>query len=136
MARNLQSVNDCTTLIKIQVQNTEYQAGSGAATRFETLRAPLGLDDDGKEITTDCFYVNWQNAFGATAIQMQADGVMKPARIRMPYVPKVFETLQSKGCKILRGGKEEDAFMLNSNVDNIEEKNKALEFQVKRWEDK
>lgn len=141
---NILEVKDCTTLIKIQVQKTEYQAGSGAATVFETLSVPLAFDADGniakdengKEFITDCFYVNWQNAFGAQAIQMQADGVIQPARIRMTFARKIYEALKTRNCKILRYGKEDDAFMLNSGVDNIAEKNKVLEFQVKRWEDK
>jgi hypothetical protein len=51
--KNIQQVNNRTTLIKIQVQNTGYVAGGGSSTIFETLCVPLGKNAAGENIMTE-----------------------------------------------------------------------------------
>ncbi len=85
---------------------------------------------------TDCFYCEWLGSYGALAIQQQAEGIIQPARVRMPYVKAVYDALQSKNVKIYKNGKDDEqhTFCLNSAADNYIESNKMLEFQVKRYE--
>lgn len=131
-----QKVKRKRTLIKFAIQNSNYVEGKGACTKYELLQVPIGLDDEGNQIMTDCFYCEWLGSYGALAIQQQADGVTEPARIRMPYVKSVYDALKSKAVKIYKYGKEDDqhTFCLNSSADNYLEENKMLEFRVKRYE--
>ncbi len=131
-----QKIKRKRTLIKFAIQNSNYVEGKGACTNYELLQVPIGLDDDGNKIMTDCFYCEWLGSYGALAIQQQADGNILPARLRMPYVKAVYDALQTKNCKIYKYGKEDEqhTFCLNSSADNYLEENKMLEFQVKRHE--
>lgn len=54
-----QTVKEKRTLVRFAVQKTRYVAGNGAATEWETIKVNIGTTDDGKPITTDCFYVEW-----------------------------------------------------------------------------
>lgn len=124
------------TLIKFGVQKTDYVKGEGARTHWDTVRVPVGSDCDGKEITTDCFYCEWLNSYGANATQQQADGVIQPARVRMTYVKAVYDALTTKDVKIYKNGITDAAhtYEINSAADNYIESNKMLEFQVKKYE--
>lgn len=131
-----QKVKRKRTLIKFAIQNSNYVEGEGACTDFEILQVPIGLNDKNEQIFTDCFYCEWLSSYGASAIQQQADGVLQPARVRMPYVKAVYDALQSKDVRIYKNGiaDEQHTFCLNSAADNYIESNKMLEFQVKRYE--
>lgn len=124
------------TLIKFAIQQTNYIEGEGACTGWIPLQVPIGFDDYGNEITTDCFYCEWLNSYGNNAIQQQSDGVIRPARVRMPYVKVVYEALTTKDVRIYKNGVADDAhtFQLASAADNYIESNKMLEFQVKKYE--
>ncbi|WP_300916018.1 hypothetical protein [Helicobacter rodentium] len=124
------------TLVKFGIQTSSYVEGEGACTDFKLLQVPIGFDKDGKQIMTDCFYCEWLGSYGALAIQQQAEGIIQPARVRMPYVKAVYDALQSKNVKIYKNGKDDEqhTFCLNSAADNYIESNKMLEFQVKRYE--
>ena len=78
-----QTVKEKRTLVRFAVQKTRYVAGNGAATEWETIKVNIGTTDDGKPITTDCFYVEWLSSYGAAAIQQQSDGVIRPARVAL-----------------------------------------------------
>lgn len=101
-----QTVKEKRTLVRFAVQKTRYVAGNGAATEWETIKVNIGTTDDGKPITTDCFYVEWLSSYGAAAIQQQSDGVIDDAH----------------------------AFKLAAAADNYLQQNKMLEFQVKKYE--
>lgn len=124
------------TLIKFAIQQTTYIEGEGACTGWILLQVPIGFDDNGNEILTDCFYCEWLNSYGNNAIQQQSDGVIRPARVRMPYVNAVYEALITKDARIYKNGIIDDAhtFQLASAADNFIESNKMLEFQVKKYE--
>lgn len=124
------------TLIKIAIKKTDYTAGIGAVGGYEIIKAQIATNPDGTPVYTDCFYCDWQNAFGLNAIQLEQTNVAQPARVRMPYVRNVYEALQSKTARIYKNGREDPAhtFVLNSSVDNVDEQNKSIEFQVKHNE--
>jgi len=133
-----QRVKEKRTLIKFGVQSTTYVSGVGSSTVWETVTVPIGTDAAGNEVTTDCFYCEWLNSYGQVAIQQQADGVNRPARVRMPYVATVYDALTNKAIRIYKNGIVDDAhtFQLASAADNYIESNKMLEFNVKKYEGK
>jgi hypothetical protein len=126
-----QTVTQCRTLVKFDVQESIYTTGVGASTVWNRLTVSLSEDT-----TTDCFYCEWQNAFGGNAIEQQALGNLQPARIRLPYVKKLYDALVTSKVKIYKNGIADDlhTFELNSSPDNYLEGNKFIEFQVKRVE--
>lgn len=131
-----QRVKQKRTLIKFAVQRTEYAAGKGATTSWEPLRVQIGTDEHGAPVMTDCFYCEWLGSYGSTAIQQQADGVIRPARVRLPFVKSVYEALIGSDVRIYLHGIPDAAhtFALASAADNYAEQNKMLEFQVKQYE--
>lgn len=131
-----QSVKEKRTLVRFAVQKTRHIAGKGAATEWETIKSQIGTTDGGDPIMTDCFYVEWLSSYGAAAIQQQSDGVIRPARVRMPYVKAVYDALITKDVRIYLHGVTDDAhaFRLASAADNYLQQNKMLEFQVKKYE--
>lgn len=124
------------TLVKFAVQRTRYVAGEGSATAWEPILVSIGKDDIGDDIMTDCFYCEWLNSYGNTAIQQQADGIIRPARVRIPFVKKLYEALCTENVRVYKNGIIDDAhcFILASAADNYIEDNKMLEFQVKKYE--
>lgn len=133
-----QRVKEKRTLIKFAQQITSYAAGAGASTTWTPLVVPIGTDENGNDVTTDCFYCEWLNSYGQNAIQQQADGVIRPARVRMSYVASVYEALTNKAVRIYKNGINDDAhtFVLASAADNYIEGNKMIEFNVKKFEGK
>jgi len=132
-----QNVNKARTLIKFGVQNTDYVAGVGVSTVYDLLTVKVGTDDDGEDLTTDCFYCEWLGSYGAAAIQQQSDGIIRPARVRMKYVDAVYNALISKKPVIIyyRGiVDDEHAFTLASSADNYLSENQMLEFAVQKRE--
>lgn len=131
-----QTVRRKRTLIKFAKQITSYKPGEGSTTTWETIKVPIGKDYSGADILTDCFYCEWLGSYGNVAIQQQADGVIRPARVRMTYVRSIYEALISGEVKIYKNGVIDDAhcFTLASAADNYIEGNKMLEFQVKKYE--
>ncbi|MEG1609260.1 MAG: hypothetical protein RR348_05275 [Clostridia bacterium] len=124
------------TLIKFATQNTVYTAGEGSTTSWQTISVPLGNDELGNQIVTDCFYCEWLNSYGNTAIEQQADGVIRSARVRMTFVLAIYNALISGDVRIYKNGVADDkhTFCLASAADNYIEDNKMLEFQVKKYE--
>jgi len=129
------TVRETRTLIKFGVPQSVYTGGQGtSATTYVLLTVVIGQDALGADITTDCFYCEWRNSFGAQAIQQQADGIQDPARVRLPFVQAVYDALRKKQVRVYKHGltDAEHTFELTSSVDNYAEENKMLEFQVKR----
>ena len=83
-----QTVKEKRTLVRFAVQKTRYVAGNGAATEWETIKVNIGTTDDGKPITTDCFYVEWLSSYGAAAITT--------VRRRYPPRPRAYAVRQSR----------------------------------------
>lgn len=133
-----QTVKQKRTLVKFAVRKTVHIAGQGSAATWETISVKIGEADNGSPITTDCFYCEWLNSYGQAAVKQQADGVMRPARLRMPFVQAVYDALLTKDVRIYLYGKQDEAhmFCLASAADNYLEQNKMLEMQVRRYEDK
>ncbi len=130
-----QTVKEKRTLVKFGYQDTIYQAGIGYTTNYVLLTVTLGFDEETEQpITTDSFYCEWQNSFGNQAIKLEADNVLQPARIRIPFVQALYELLTTKDVKIYKNGLTDKAhtFVLNSGVDNYMEQQKMMEFQVKK----
>ena len=127
-----QRVREKRTLIKFATQQTTYTEGRGSSTSWQPITAQIGTDDDGSPITTDCFYCEWLGSYGSTAIQQQADGIIRPARVRMPFVQSVYDALLSVDVRIYLYGMTDAAhtFKLASAADNYKNENKMLEFQV------
>lgn len=133
-----QTVNERRTLVKFAVQRTRHIAGKGAATMWETIAVNIGEDGSGSPITTDCFYCEWLNSYGQAALKQQADGVIRPARLRMPYVKAVYDALITSDVRIYLYGIQDEAhtFCLASAADNYLNQNKMIEMQVKKYEGK
>lgn len=130
-----QQLDEKRTLVKFGVQKTTHIAGKGASTVWETIEVPIGTDDDGNPIMTDAFYCEWVGSYGAAAIQQQADGVVRPARVRLPFVQKIYDALTTKSVRIYLRGKTDAAhtFILASSADDYLEQHKFIEFQVKHY---
>lgn len=130
-----QEVKQRRTLVKFGVPVTEYIEGEGAKTSWKLLTVKVGTAPNGEPITTDCFYCEWLNAFGATAIQRQAEGTIRPARVRMKFVQCVYAALLNGGVRVYLHGKqdEQNTFTLSSAPDNYVNGNKLLEFNVKQY---
>ena len=130
-----QTVKERRTLVKFAVQRTTHIAGSGAATTWETIAVKIGEADDGSPIMTDCFYCEWLGSYGAVAIQQQADNVIRPARVRMPFVRRIYDALVNGDVRIYLYGRTDAAsvFVLASAADNYLNENKMLEFNVKQY---
>lgn len=130
-----QTIKKARTLVRFAVQKTRYVAGQGSATEWETIKVPIGTDSEsGAPIMTDCFYCEWLNSYGAAAIQQQADGVIRPARVRMPYVKEVYNALTTKDVRIYLNGDTAHPFRLASAADDYLQQHKMIEFQVKLYE--
>ena len=130
-----QTVKKKRTLIKFGVPQAVYTSGQGTtAVNYVFITAVIGTDENNENITTDCFYCEWRNSYGTQAIQQQADGIIAPARVRLPFVQAVYDALQQKQVRIYKNGltDAEHTFVLNSTPDNYNEENKMLEFQVKK----
>lgn len=131
-----QEVKKKRTLVKFAVQCTEYEEGKGVTTVWKPICVQIGTDDYGAPIMSDCFYCEWLGSYGAAAIQQQADGVIRPARVRLTYVKRLYDALLNSDVKIYLHGLADDAhtFKLASAADDILQENKTLEFQVKKYE--
>lgn len=130
-----QEVNERRTLVKFGIPATEYVAGEGSKTTWRVLSVQIGTDEKGEPITTDCFYCEWLNSFGSVAIQQQADGTLRPARVRMRFVQRVYNALLKGDVRVYLHGKQDDehTFVLSSAIDNYINANKMLEFNVKQY---
>lgn len=132
----VQQVKRKRTLVKFAVQRTKYIEGRGSITSWEPIKVTIGKDENGVDIVTDCFYCEWLGSYGNIAIQQQADGVIRPARVRMPFVKKLYDALTSEDVRVYKNGIADSAhcFTLASAADNYIEGNKMLEFQVRKYE--
>lgn len=131
-----QTVKRKRTLIKIATQVTDYTAGEGASTKWQTISVCVGHSvPDNAPIMSDCLYCEWLGSYGSVAIQQQADGVTRPARVRMPFVQSVYDALLAGDVRIYLDGKTDAAhtFTLASAADNYLNDNKMLEFNVKQY---
>lgn len=131
-----QTVKRKRTLVKFAVQRTKYVESEGSTTTWQPIEVSIGKDENDVDIMTDCFYCEWLNSYGNTAIQQQADGVIRPARVRIPFVKKLYDALCTEDVRVYKNGVVDDAhcFILASAADNYIEDNKMLEFQVKKYE--
>lgn len=119
------------TAIKIAVKKTVKKGKT--STDWEIISLPIG---GGK--FTQTFYCEWLSSYGAVAIQQQADGVTRVARIRMPFIPQVYEALISKAVRVYKDGIVDEAhtFVLASSADDLKGEHKIIEYQVKKYEGK
>lgn len=130
-----QTVKKKRASIRFAVQQTRYIAGKGTATEWETIKAQIGNDNESDApIMTDCFYCEWLGSYGAAAIAQQSDGVIRPARVRMPYVKEVYDALTTKDVRIYLNGDTAHPFRLASAADDYLQQHKMIEFQVKLHE--
>jgi hypothetical protein len=131
-----QRVKKKRTLVKFYVQESEYVAGRGAVTEWKPITVCIGHDESGAEITTDCFWCEWMGSWGSVSIQQQADGVHQAARVRLPFVQKLYDALTARDVRIYKNGVIDEAhrFSLASSANNYQEQNQMLEFQVKKHE--
>lgn len=119
-----------TTVKFIKIESLYVSGGEP-----EQVRTPITARLYG-EFVTDRFHCNWTTNFGSLGISQQEQGIKESGRVRMPYVKVIVDAM--RGCDellILKDGidDEEHTFVLNSSVDDISEKHKEIEFQVKRW---
>lgn len=130
-----QTVKKARTLIKFATQATVYTAGVGANTEWQTIKVCVGRDIyTNTPIMSDFFYCEWLGSYGAVAVQQQADGVTRPARVRMPFVQCIYDALVEGDVRIYLDGKSDatHTFTLASAADNYLNESKMLEFNVKQ----
>ena len=131
-----QTVRRKRTLVKFHVQETVYIEGRGSVTEWKPITVRIGYDASGAEILTDSFWCEWMGSYGSVAIQQQADGVNRAARVRLPFVQKLYDALTTRDVRIYKNGVIDEAhrFTLASSANNYVEGNQMLEFQVKKHE--
>lgn len=112
------------TLIKFTTEKTVYVSGVGVQKGKPT---PFTVNFGG--VDTDCFYCEWLDAFGKTAIEYEQKGMKSPARVRMTYLQELYDLLTTEAVKILRNGNPQMAYELNSAPMHFDD---ILEFQVRR----
>ena len=92
------------------------------------------------------FPCEWRGTHGNAQITAQAAGVLDSARIRMPFVPDLYEKLRTAEIVIIKGadpaavtasGPNElnpNVYTVWGGVDNMQEECQYMEFNVRRYE--
>ncbi|MHC1772950.1 MAG: hypothetical protein AB9907_14715 [Flexilinea sp.] len=130
-----------TTAVSFYEQTTTYTSGQGvekAWTRYESE-----LSDDSKIFV---FFCEWIGTYGEMKIAAQAQGVSDSARVKMPYIPELYNKLRTQKIVIAKHADDDvlsdgeidasnvNAYRVWGGVDNIREENQHMEFNVMRYE--
>lgn len=117
----------------------------------ETYTAGEGTTMTWNQFTTgsqSAIWVEWRGSFGDQRIAASAQGIMDSARIRMSYIPALYELIRTKKVVIIKNidasavdadplrpkPENPNTYTLWGGVDNIQEACQWMEFNVKRFE--
>ena len=130
-----------TTAISFYSLETTYVVGQGVTSAWTLIESSLS---DTERVSV--FFCEWVGSYGEMKLAAQAQGVSESARVRMPFVPAVYEKLRSVKVVIAKNADSSiivdnvpDAANINAyrvwgGVDNLREENQYMEFNVSRYE--
>ncbi len=125
-----------TTAISFYEKVNAYTSGQGTSVTW-TLYT---------EDTMSVFSCEWRGTHGNAQMSAQAVGVLDSARIRMPYVPDLYEKLRTAEIVIVKGAdasaivngepneQNPNTYTVWGGVDNMQQENRFMEFNVRRYE--
>lgn len=125
-----------TTAISFYEKTNTYKKGEGNTTAW-TLYT---------EGTMSVFPCEWRGTHGNAAITANAAGVLDSARVRMPYIPALYEKLRTAEIVIIKGADptavsqgvpdemNPNTYTVWGGVDNMQEECRFMEFNVQRYE--
>ena len=130
-----------TTAISFYSQETTYTSGKGNVVTWSKFESPLSPTEQ-----VSVFFCEWTGSYGEMKLSAQAQGVNESARVRLPFVPALYEKLRE--VKVIIAKKDDanvikngapvascpNAFVVWGGVDNIREENQLMEFNVRRYE--
>lgn len=125
-----------TTPVQFWYKTSVYVPGEG-----ETITWTQFLSD-----TLDTFWCEWRGTYGDQRFSAQAQGVSDSARVRMAFIPALYEKLRTVGCLVVKNAdasaivsgepviSNPNVYQLWGGVDNVQEQNQWMEFLIKRYE--
>ena len=130
-----------TTAVSFWTKTTTYESGKGNTTTW-TLYT---------EGTMSVFPCEWRGKFGYgkrgnEVYDADAEGVLDRAKIRMPYIPGLYNKLRTGSVVVIKGGNngglidgepnpaDPNVYENYGGIDNIYEENQYMEFHVHRYE--
>lgn len=125
-----------TTAVSFWEKVSTYVSGQGNSTSWELY----------SEGVMSVFPCEWRGTHGNAQLSAQAVGVLDSARIRMPYVPDLYEKLRTSEMVIVKGADDSavtgnvpnelnpNTYTVWGGVDNMQEENRYMEFNVRRYE--
>lgn len=130
-----------TTAIGFYALETAYVPGEGVSKMWTPIySSPLPTEQ------VKLFACEWVNTYGTNKLTAQSQGISESARVRMPFVPNLYEKLGSVSVLIAKNGDPNvlkdgqpnlscpNAYMVWGGVDNIREANQFMAFDVRRFE--
>lgn len=129
------------TPVNFYIYNGTYSPETGPNAAWEKYTSRISETE-----TMDCFWVNWTGAFGAQALEAQAQGVSEMATLRMNFDPVFYDHLRKTQVLVIKGadplavinGRPDkhniNCYQVWTGIDNVQELNRFLEFKVKRYE--
>lgn len=130
-----------TTPVSFYAQTTSYDPDQGSIIEWTKFESALS----GTE-SIDVFWCEWVGSYGEMKMSAQAQGIGESARVRMPFIPELYEKLRTQRVLIAKNADVNvisnsqpvitcpNAYMVWGGVDNVREENKLLEFNVRRYE--
>lgn len=129
-----------TTPVSFYTQETAYVPGQGVTTAWEKFDSEQ-ID----ETRLSVFFCEWTGSYGEMKLSAQAQGVSESARVRMPFIPALYEKLRAlkvviaKNAAVILVDNAPDPVNVNAyrvwgGVDNLREENQYMEFNVSRYE--
>lgn len=130
-----------TTAVSFYSLETTYVVGEGVTSAWTLIESPLS---DTERVSV--FFCEWTGSYGEMKLAAQAQGVSESARVRMPFVPVLYEKLRSVKVVIAKNADTSvivanvpdktnlNAYTVWGGVDNVREENQVMEFNVTRYE--
>lgn len=125
-----------TTAVSFYEKTNTYVKGQGTAITWT-------LYEEGSIVVFPC---EWRGTHGNAQMSAQAVGVLDSARIRMPYIPGLYEKLRTAEVVIIKGADQSavsegvpneqnpNTYTVWGGVDNMQEECRYMEFNVRRYE--
>ena len=130
-----------TTAIGFYALETAYVPGEGVSKMWTPIySSPLPTEQ------VKLFACEWVNAYGTNKLTAQSQEISESARVRMPFVPNLYEKLRSVSVLIAKNGDPNvlkngqpnlscaNVYIIWGGVDNIRESNQYMTFDVRRFE--
>ena len=132
------------TAVKIFYKTKQYAAGSvGTKESWEIFRSSLD------SFTLEVFWVDLRGSYGSQQVKAMSLGVYDLCTVRMDYHPTLYRLLQTREVILIKNASaaaidaaghpilsNPDVYTLWGAVDDIRNRQKIMEFQVRRYEAK